>query len=118
MVLITDYHVNGFKINEETSTDMKIIWSHRLSLSFIKWHFNNYFPWFLAKYIFEQEFYVQKQHIRLQPSSGNISCMRPANERRRYIVTSSLIGWVHTQKDPCQLHDEIMIWKHSHKFST
>ena len=28
-------------------------------------------------------------------------CMRPANERRRYIVTSSLIGWVHTQNDPC-----------------
>ena len=22
--------------------------------------------------------------------------MRPANERRRYIVTTSLIGWVHT----------------------
>ena len=27
--------------------------------------------------------------------------MRPANERRRYIVTSSPIGWVHTQNDPC-----------------
>ena len=25
----------------------------------------------------------------------------PANERRRYIVTSSLIGWVQTQNDPC-----------------
>ena len=25
--------------------------------------------------------------------------MGPANERRRYIVTSSLIGWVHTQND-------------------
>ena len=25
----------------------------------------------------------------------NIVFMRPANERRRYIVTSSLIGWVH-----------------------
>ena len=24
-------------------------------------------------------------------------CMRPANERRRYIVTSSLIGWAHAQ---------------------
>ena len=28
-------------------------------------------------------------------------CMRPANERRRYIVTSSLVGWAHTQTDPC-----------------
>ena len=26
--------------------------------------------------------------------------MRPANERRRYNVTSSLIGWAHTQNDP------------------
>ena len=29
-----------------------------------------------------------------------ILCMYPANERWRYIVTSSLIGWVHTQNDP------------------
>ena len=28
-------------------------------------------------------------------------CMRQANERRRYIVTSPLIGWAHTQSDPC-----------------
>ena len=28
-------------------------------------------------------------------------CMRTANERRRYIVTSSLIGWTHTQNDAC-----------------
>ena len=28
-----------------------------------------------------------------------IICMRPANERRRYIVTPSLIGWMHTQND-------------------
>ena len=35
--------------------------------------------------------------------AGIISCMRPTNERRRYIVTSSLIGWAHTQNDPCQV---------------
>ena len=33
--------------------------------------------------------------------TGIILCMRPANGRRRYNVTSSLIGWAHTQKDPC-----------------
>ena len=27
--------------------------------------------------------------------------MRPANERHRYNVMSSLIGWAHTQNDPC-----------------
>ena len=31
--------------------------------------------------------------------------MRPANERRRYIVTSSLIDWAHIQKDPCSNTD-------------
>ena len=33
--------------------------------------------------------------------SGINLCMRPANGRRRYIVTSSLIGWAHMQNDPC-----------------
>ena len=28
--------------------------------------------------------------------------MHPANERWRYIVTSSLIGWAQTQNDPCK----------------
>ena len=32
---------------------------------------------------------------------GIILWMRPANERRRYNVTSSLIGWAHSQNDPC-----------------
>ena len=32
--------------------------------------------------------------------SGIIMCMRPVKERRHYTVTSSLIGWAHTQKDP------------------
>ena len=27
--------------------------------------------------------------------------IRPANERRRYIVTASPIAWAHTQNDPC-----------------
>ena len=33
--------------------------------------------------------------------SGIILSKRPANERRRYIVTSSPIGWAHTQNGPC-----------------
>ena len=32
---------------------------------------------------------------------GYFLSMRPANERRRYYVTSSLIDWSHTQNDPC-----------------
>ena len=34
---------------------------------------------------------------------GILLCMRPANERWRYTVTPSFIGWAHTQKDPCIL---------------
>ena len=32
--------------------------------------------------------------------AGIILWMRTANERRRYSVTSSLIGWAHSQNDP------------------
>ena len=35
------------------------------------------------------------------PFAGIILWMCPANERWCYIVTSSLIGWVHTQNYPC-----------------
>ena len=39
--------------------------------------------------------------VFLYLSAGIILCMRPANERWRYSVTSSLIGWAHSQNDPC-----------------
>ena len=35
---------------------------------------------------------------------GIILCMHPANERWRYNVTSSLIGWAHAQNEPCILY--------------
>ena len=35
--------------------------------------------------------------------SGIIMCRCPVNERRRYNVTSSLIGWAHSQNDPCSV---------------
>ena len=34
--------------------------------------------------------------------SGIILWMCLDNERRRWIVTSTLIGWAHTQNDPCK----------------
>ena len=37
-------------------------------------------------------------------------CMRPANERRWYNVTSSLIGWAQTQNDSCvNCHTVVLI---------
>ena len=49
------------------------------------------------------QLYVQWQETLIiahdyQP--GIILCMHPANERQRYNVTLSLIGWVHSQYDP------------------
>ena len=32
--------------------------------------------------------------------------MRLANEKRCYIVTTSLIGWVHTENSHCNMMDE------------
>ena len=36
--------------------------------------------------------------------TGSILGMRPASERRRYIVTPSLICWAHTQMIPVVMH--------------
>ena len=40
-------------------------------------------------------------------------CTHPANEKRRYNVTLSLIGWAHTQNDPfamCVTSDPSATW--------
>ena len=42
----------------------------------------------------------------LAPQDVVILYMHPANERRRYNVTSSLIGWMHTQNDHCFCFNE------------
>ena len=41
---------------------------------------------------------------------GIFLCMRPAIERQRYKVTSSLIGWVHVQNDTCTSCKFLVIW--------
>ena len=43
--------------------------------------------------------------------------MHPANERWRYNVTSSLIGWVHAQNDPCIFYDKMTIFKLANKIA-
>ena len=39
--------------------------------------------------------FISNLHMPNSSQPGIILCMRTTNERRRYIVTSSLIGWVH-----------------------
>ena len=42
--------------------------------------------------------------------------MHPANEGQRYSVTSSPIGWAHTQNDPCiTQHMNLLKWLIFHK---
>ena len=47
--------------------------------------------------------------------TGIIFCMRPANDRCHYIAMPSLIGWVHTQNDPCHMffNQQQYIWNSS-----
>ena len=42
--------------------------------------------------------------------SGIILGAGPANERRRYIVTSSLVDWAHTHNDPCLMDQKFWCW--------
>ena len=42
----------------------------------------------------------QYVYIWMTGNAGIILCMHTANERWRYNVRSSLIGWAHTQNDP------------------
>ena len=46
--------------------------------------------------------------------AGNILCMCPANEKRCYSVTSSLIGWAHPQKDVYDIY--MGLWTHEGHF--
>ena len=47
--------------------------------------------------------------------SGTIQCMRPANKRRRYIVTSSFIGWAYTRNDPWGISWNRMLFPSSYE---
>ena len=48
------------------------------------------------------ELWNDRRVNNLKMNAKIILCMCPANERWRYNVTSSLIGWAHSQNDPCE----------------
>ena len=56
----------------------------------------NFQTWLLIGWLYS----CQPVRSHVKKSSGIVLCMHPANDRWSYIVTSSLIGWVHTQNDP------------------
>ena len=51
------------------------------------------------------------QTSAVQNSAGLILCMRPTNERRRYNVTSSLIGWAHMIHEIRSTLFPVMVWR-------
>ena len=61
--------------------------------------------WFKRKEIWPSLLLPWVMYVLLH-SVGIILCMRPANERGRYIATSPLSGWAHTQNNPCILSVE------------
>ena len=50
---------------------------------------------------YESQYTHNYRITAIKHTSGLISGLRPANERRRYKVTPSLIGWAQTQNQPC-----------------
>ena len=64
-----------------------------------------YVFWYTLRSLWYTMRVLQPHYLTL---SGIILWMRPANERRRYIVTSSLISWAHTQNGPCIIAGIIM----------
>ena len=61
---------------------------------------------------------VIQHRVMVWSSSGLTLGFRPANERRHYFVTPSLIGWGQTQNHPLRfiiqttkLYDDVMAWK-------
>ena len=65
-----------------------------------RWNFNRNSSFFIKEKAFET-MVCKLAVILFRPQCTGITlCMRPANGRRRYNVTSSLIGWTHTQNNP------------------
>ena len=50
------------------------------------------------------------QNIHSYSDTCIVLGMSSANERRRYNITSSLIGWAYTQNDTCQTHLFLADW--------
>ena len=51
-------------------------------------------PWLQGTPGYQQQLFFTIQYLKRD--AGLILGLRPANERRRYYVTQSLIGWVQT----------------------
>ena len=56
--------------------------------------------------------------VKTVPTSGIILSMHPANERQRYRVTPSLIGWAHAQSDPCGCNHSSLTWNENQTLET
>ena len=72
---------------------------------------------FLQKVLFRNQWFTTGGFIiwahrvlrYVAPHVGIILCMQLANERWHYNATSFLIGWAHTQNEPCSCDWHVMI---------
>ena len=76
----------------------KFVWTIQHTNWVVRWATQD-FSWAAALLNVLMWMYIK--HI-LTPS-GIILCLCPVNRRRCYNVTLSLIGWAHTQNDPCTI---------------
>ena len=95
--LIASQH--WFRCGEATSHYLNQCWPRSMSpygMTRSQW---------VKLYYYPESFVYHASNARnwwiVDTATGIILWMRPANERGCYIVMSSLIGWVHTQNDPC-----------------
>ena len=94
-----------------------LVWNDRMFyphsskfMQYLSWYHKDVMPWKRNAEIWRFVVSLSKLNGRLgtpwRSRAGNILCMRPANERRRCNVTSSLIGWAHAQNDRwCDIRD-------------
>ena len=97
-----------------------LIWSHRsFANTKLSWNVQNFvvirliskkvLAWskvFLIEFYTGSKLHWWDQHqVRFSKLTFHntriILCVHPANERLHYAAISSLIGWAHTQNDPC-----------------
>ena len=102
----SSYNLNQYRIVINWTGGNKFQWNlnQNTMIMIEKMHFENGVCTIVAVSSQCVDIYLPRKINTVPPPldwlSGIILCMRPVNERRRYTVTPSLIGWAHTQNYP------------------
>ena len=88
-----DYVIMGLICVIETEKMVSIEFFFSLPISFSDYKIS---PYSCGSSLTERKIFTRWSFLYNAISSGLILGLRPANERQRYIVMTSLIGWVQT----------------------